>query len=602
MKKVLFTIIISFLPIISFAQDNYRILARAGSTTITVDEFRDRYEFMPHLNYTGDELQKEFLYSLLTEKLWALEARKLRLDTIETVNYSLKSLSKLLLKDELYRKEIESKIVISSEEIKDALLKIGKVLKTAYLVSKDSSEIYRLYNSLKSGADFDSLLKVRTGGQPKPIDVKFGEIDKTIENIFFSLKPGEFSQPYRTDLGWFIVHVEGEESDITIDPSSDKVRNIAISVLKERKSKAAASEYWDKIFAGRKVNAKRNILEAFADSLFSILNYTYANAKTAGENITINDLVLTKVLKIFSEDEISTLPFVEFDSDYAVLKDFIYYLVYSKINFRELTNTNVRVVLSKALKNFIENEILYREAISLGLDNIPSFRKDINIWTDYYLSEVLMQKMTDNLSFNQPEINEVDFQTSPDSILQANIIEILTDNLNEVEIILSELHNGKSFEELAAEYNQRELTKKSGGEWGYFPVNKGGEIGRAASKMETGQIYGPIKMPEGYSLFKLLDKRAITVKNQSEETENPKLVQIQTKLTKLNSLINQKTVELADKYGIEINEKLLMSIELSEVNMFTYRLIGFGGKIAALPITIPMFEWYKFFKGRKEIP
>jgi hypothetical protein len=70
----------------------------------------------------------------------------------------------------------------------------------------------------------------------------------------------------------------------------------------------------------------------------------------------------------------------------------------------------------------------------------------------------------------------------------------------------------------------------------------------------------------------------------------------------MENLINKKTVSLAKKFGITINEQLLNKVQTSELNTFTYRLIGFGGKIAAFPITIPMFQWYELYLNQKEFP
>ncbi len=70
----------------------------------------------------------------------------------------------------------------------------------------------------------------------------------------------------------------------------------------------------------------------------------------------------------------------------------------------------------------------------------------------------------------------------------------------------------------------------------------------------------------------------------------------------MDELINKKTVELAEKYKVEINPNLLSKVEVSPINTFTYRLIGFGGKIAAFPITVPMYEWFKDYNTKKEIP
>ena len=156
---------------------------------------------------------------------------------------------------------------------------------------------------------------------------------------------------------------------------------------------------------------------------------------------------------------------------------------------------------------------------------------------------------------------------------------------------------------LATTYNQREWTKLSNGEWGFFNPTIAGEIGRRATGMDIGQIYGPIKVKEGYSIFKLIDKKnQIGIQNTILDKDSLKLIRIKLALSKMDNLINDKTISLAKKYKISLDEQLLKKIETSEINTFTYRFIGFGGKIAAFPITIPMYDWYKQYELKKEIP
>ncbi|MBK9096674.1 MAG: hypothetical protein IPM14_00870 [bacterium] len=74
----LFTALI-VLADISYTQQETAVVAEVGSIKITVEEFKDRYEFMLHLNYSTDNIdtvKKEFLYSLIAEKLWSLEGEQ----------------------------------------------------------------------------------------------------------------------------------------------------------------------------------------------------------------------------------------------------------------------------------------------------------------------------------------------------------------------------------------------------------------------------------------------------------------------------------------------------------------------------------------------
>ena len=115
-------LVIAFFALVnvSYSQEEIDVIATVGASEITIEEFRDRYEFMPHLNYSNDNqdtVKKEFLYSLIAEKLWSLEGSQKRFDTLESVKYSLESLRRLLIKDELYKTEVEPKIKISNDEM-----------------------------------------------------------------------------------------------------------------------------------------------------------------------------------------------------------------------------------------------------------------------------------------------------------------------------------------------------------------------------------------------------------------------------------------------------------------------------------------------------
>ena len=86
-------------------------------------------------------------------------------------------------------------------------------------------------------------------------------------------------------------------------------------------------------------------------------------------------------------------------------------------------------------------------------------------------------------------------------------MKFLTDSLEIIESVVRELEKGADFRKLASLHTKRTWTKNNGGEFGFFPVTMYGDIGRIAATMNIGEIYGPIKLPEGYSIFKLIDKR-----------------------------------------------------------------------------------------------
>lgn len=604
------SVILSYTSKNIFAQDDSKPLATVGSQIITVEEFRNRYEFMPHLNYSSDNketLRKEFLYSLIAEKLWALEGLEKRIDTLDVFKNSLKTLEKLFVKDELFRSEVESKIKITSEEISKGLLRVGRTIYVKILTAEDSSEIFNLYIQLRNSSNFDSILSVRPENvsQQNPFQIKLGTLsDEAAEEFVFNLKSGEISEPIKSNNKWFIFKLVDEEFDSSLINDNETAKNKTISILTERKRKKIAGNFLDNLLGGRTISANSELFNYFADALATVVQKRIEKQKSEiSDKIELTPDDLLKTLNLLNRDKLKSL-FVEFDFTKLSLEDFIFYLMYQKVYLPSSSPNRIKLVLNRAVKQFIEDEIITQEGYARGLNKLSSVQKDIEIWKTYYLAEQMFQTFNDSVKVSDSDVENYISEKLTDNSNQTllNIIEIFSPTLNDMLLIIEELNNGSDFSELAKKYNQREYTKKSNGEWGFFLSNSAGQIGRIAADMEVGQIYGPIKVEGGYSIFKLIDKKIISDSLITRNEEPKEYIKMKLSLKKLNKLINENTAKLAQKYKISIDENLLNEIELSELNMFTYRLIGFGGKIAAMPVTIPIFEWYNLINNQNEIP
>ena len=601
-------IILSLLfPAFAISQSESDVLAKIGSDKITVEEFQNRFDFVPHLNYSSsniDSIKKEFLFSLVAEKLWALEADELDIDTIEAIKLSLRTLQKLFVKDKLYKQEVESKINISGTEIAVGLSRVTRILNALILTSPDSEKAWKLYDAFDKGASFDSVVASRKMPE-KSFEVKFGSFeDEAMEGILYSLKLNEISIPVRYKDNWFLFKLISDVQDLSIDPSKEHAKNIVIKKLRDRKSQKLGRTYLDKLFSGKSITADRRLFDILADNLLEILKNR--TGKTEKDSIADVQLLETDIRKLLSllDPLDSNAEFIKLDKYSVTIKDFLFYEIYQKFSFNSFNSNKFKQFLNRLVKKFIEDEIIVGEGFRLGIENLNSVKNDLQIWRNYYLSEILMNSYIDSITITNEDIeNFVSKESDTSNSLEVNIREILTNNIEDAEIVLNDLNDGKDFESLVDIFNQREWTKKSNGEWGYFNPKEAGEIGRIALGLNIGQVYGPIKVNEGYSIFKLIDKRNRNSNQKSIiDQDSLKFIRLKIALSKMENLINDKTVLLARKYKINIDEQLLKKIETSEINTFTYRFIGFGGKIAAFPVTIPVYEWYKLYELKKEIP
>ncbi len=55
------------------------------------------------------------------------------------------------------------------------------------------------------------------------------------------------------------------------------------------------------------------------------------------------------------------------------------------------------------------------------------------------------------------------------------------------------------------------------------------------------------------------------------------------------------------KYGFSINEDALSALKVTSLNSMVYQMLGFGGKIPAVPLSLPSLQWYNNWKEKHDI-
>jgi parvulin-like peptidyl-prolyl isomerase len=226
------------------------------------------------------------------------------------------------------------------------------------------------------------------------------------------------------------------------------------------------------------------------------------------------------------------------------------------------------------------------------------------MWKGNYLAKVLKNMLFDSVKVTDEEVfnyfkNKNGLENK--SMMEVNIEEILTDSLEVIESVLRELELGVDFQQLASAHTKRAWTRDNGGEFGFFPSTMYGDIGRIAATIRVGEIYGPIKLPEGYSIFKLIDRKESTVDSTLSFEESKEEIRKDLTYKKLSDFFIDYTVKLANKFGVTINEQLMKTISVLDFNMLIFRQMGFGGQLTAVPMTLPFTEWFLPWKESKKI-
>ncbi len=579
--------------------DDKRV-ARIGSKVITEREFLERYEFSPGLqrnNKSDTEPSKlEFLYTIIAEKLWAQQSSALGLDILEVMKFSRDEFEKMFVRDALYKKEITEKIKISNDELLQAFYRNRNRLKVNFIFSEDENEIQKIYSMIIQGIVFDSVLIVRPefDEQKDPWDVVYGQMDLPVEDSLYNLKVGEFTAPILTPDGWYIFRLTNKiESMLNTTEDLQKSNLEAEKIIKARKSQKLHLKFFADFFNNKSVDANPVLFESLAGKISSRFEWKKNNHRIPDNNLfnLLSEDVNT-IENEFGTDSLKLI-FVEFENDPLTLKQYFRILAFDGFASEEYDILFIRKLLDTKTRQIIERELLAREGFKRGYNLLSEVQADVNMWVDNYLFQMLQNKFLDSVKVSDDEVYSYYKQLNKDEKYPQliNIVEILTDSLEIIDTILQGIKDGKGFNDLAKQYTKREWTKKNGGEFGFFPSSQFGEIGRIAATMKIGEIYGPLKVPEGYSIFKLIDKRdSVTVLPQPydkvKDEYKRELLFLKSKLR-----IDSYTVDLAIKYGIGIDFDVLESIQVTNISSFALRKLGFGGKITAVPIVAPNVDW-----------
>ena len=592
------------------AQENdNKVLAKIGNQDFTVDEFIERYEVIPKLTQGKQQDEMAFrnqeFYTIVAEKLWSLYALELGYDTSDVMKYTYKSLEKMYVRDALFKREIESKAKVDEKSYQAAYSKIIRKLFVNFVFAKDEKEINGLYKLLKDGEPFDSILSKRIDSkyQTAPIEVVFGMMQEDIEDALFNLPVGGYTAPINYKDEWYIFRLTNEAKVNFKDSEAfQKEANNAKKLVEERALDKSYQQFFNKFFKGKQVNADGYLFWSIADKIIDVLHQTKKqNNIPDGEKINLAAEDYTKIETSLTPDTLKMV-FVKFDENPVTVFQFLREFFYEGFYAISANADTIRLQLQSRVKRFIENEMLAREGYKQGLQNLPEVKKSIDMWRENFLAKLVKNNFIDETKLSENELKDY-YEKNKENIsspLMVNILEILTDNLDDIEKVMKELDKGTDFRELAKKYTKRAWTKENGGEFGFFAANMYGEIGSIAANMKIGEIYGPIKLKEGYSIFKLIDKKEVKndiIKPFEEIKDSLRSV---VRVEKLKNKMVEKTVELAKKYGVKVNENVLYNLKVENLNMLVYRMMGFGGRILAVPVDPIFVDWVEVWKKNED--
>lgn len=586
-------------------------LAVVGEGVITARDLFERIGLMPwegkDRRRTFDSARVRALESLVAERLLAHGAaeRGIGFDSLMTLR--LGALEREFVRDELYRREIADSVIVAPGEMNGGLKKYASLLRIVVFRCSSERTAGALAGKLRGHPPADTVTP-RESGEKVPsgdtVSVEFGIADEQLEDHAYALDPAHpVSPPYHAEnLGWVVLELIDRQANPAYARQDVSQQLAAVrDILRGRKARRRGIEFMRTHLAGEKGVADRRVLGLLARAMYEIIAADSAAHKKEGRFALLPDEIDFLEVRLRPElgQELVSLPGGPFTLGEAIQAFRI-----EPFSTPTLGRAMFLSVLNEAVKNIAGQEILAREGYRLRLQDTPSVIHDCAMWSDSWRALMMEQAVPVGDPGEEDELESLTGRGGMlDPVYEVNVREILSDSLSQALRCIDQLAGGADMAELARHESRRPGWSGRGGESGYFHVRSYPELGVRALAADTGILIGPVAVRGGYSVFRVMGKRGSPGRGGMTLDSLRKIVRPELRDEKRRRAIDAFVAALARKYGVRMYYDRLQNVDLFPHNMFTRRLIGFGGMMNAAPVLKPQWGWVReYLRAGRQVP
>jgi len=566
-------------------------IARAGDVFISEREFLERFELTPGLyRHRKPQLEQEkltLLYSMVAEKLLAQEALARNCDTAAHYNRALADLTRLLVRDELYRREVRGRVTVSPAEIKEGIARARKQLHVEYFFFAEEADARFVRGQLKTGKDFDRFsLDSTLGAIRDTATVIWGDADTTIEEAAYRLTKDGISPVVPAGEGLYILRLlAASPNTFYTEMPPVTLRERIVARIRMRKEQSREDRYVRDLLRERKAFSPPDLFKRFAAAVDAVFRPVYTPPSTA-----LSAAMGASLLLRLADAEQETL--IVAGSRAWTVGEAVERLVTKGFT---VNGDSVRGVASRLYSVFWEwskHELLAQEGFARGLDRSRAVAQRLAPWRDHFLAGMAQQRIREIVRVDDAEVYA--YIRSTDSTLsppEVRLRVLRTSGITEMDGAFRQLEAGVSFEQVIRLFSADPADRQSGGITPFFSVTERYPLGAIASRLETGEFYGPLRDTTGYIYMQLIERRSDALPGDTAFAARFARAREEARRLKERRAVTLFIARSAAARGVDIYQERLSRLQVTPVPMMTYRLLGFGGRMFEVPFVEPQLDW-----------
>ena len=512
-----------------------RVVAQIDDAKITVDQLRKFIDGLPEetkAETTRVEEAKNHLNTMINIELLIMEARAANLDESPEFLARLAQVRREKLVSTFQDRALEVEEDVEEGEVREYAERMGltRAVRLADIMVPSRENALAALRELKNGVPFGQV--AQKWSINKKTAAQGGDLGRyttrehmvtPLQDKLFSLALGEVSEPIKIGGSYSIFTVI---ADSTIELSPDRKLAIQMGLKKEKKQRALST-----LVAELK---EKHHLELDREGLALIVEKVRGGASFATE--AERNIVLYK----YDGGEITAQDLAEAGH---VLKGNA---------LAQLSDSSQ--VTAFAERHVVPKAMLVEAALRAGIDEEAEMVK----WSGNQAKQLLISALRARLLRTKVTIAENElrqfYEAHAERYLhpeQIEVQEVLVETEAKALRLMEQIQKGARLGDLAKEYSIRSLENRDKEGRFHFHLFEQAFLGgfvEVAEKAEIGVLTGPVKVDEGYSIFKVLSRERKRETFQEAEWR----VRSQLRREKNRKAFNQFIEEVRNKYAAKV--------------------------------------------------
>ncbi len=549
---------------ISCGEEVSQPVARVGGRVITENEFINSYsqgKKTDELKSATLEDKQKHLDTMIERELMIVAAYNQNLDKDSSIVEQVEQ----RVEAEVFRHLYEVKVVdhvINEQTIKDIYENSKKEVKIQDVFLNLSvnpsqeeqqefdTKINFIKEDIKNGIEFEDIVRKYSDDTKRKGILKWSAstMDNPIHKKAFSMRLGEISEPIKINSGYSVVKVV-EVREMNVKPYESEKEGIRRELTRKhsKELQKRAQEYINSLQDKYNGKLETENIQKFV-AIYKGEDSDSVNTEKPERRPSLNNF----------SDEDREIELISYNGGGVSIGYFINEI--SKIPPMRLPRLDEIQSLKMFLKqSFLPQALLRKYMNDNKLLKEKEVQEKLKKYRENFMVNLIRKlEIDDKIELHEDSLKQY-YEKNKDKFkvpAKREVREISINDEKLAEKIAKRAKAGENFLKLTRKYNEKTITKKKDGYLGF--VSKAPNyIGKAAFEVNIGEVAGPIKIGNSYSIIKVLSEQDETYRT-FEESESRIKINLQSELRKKREQEWKK--ELRDNIQVTVFENRINNI------------------------------------------